>query len=90
MSKSEALLLRGGRVIDPASGLDAVLDVLVADGGVAKMAADIQADARVINLPGSIVAPGFVDLHTHLREPGFEQKGTIATETLAALLQEPS
>jgi dihydroorotase len=85
MSKSEALLLRGGRVIDPANGLDAVLEVLVADGGVAKMAADIQADARVIDLRGSIVAPGFVDLHTHLREPGFEQKGTIATETLAAL-----
>jgi len=82
---SELLLLQGGRVIDPANGIDGVLDVLIADGGVRKVAAGIRAEARVLDVRGCIVAPGFVDLHTHLREPGFEQKGTIATETLAAL-----
>lgn len=83
---SETILLRGGRVIDPASNTDASLDVLIADGAVQRLAAGIDAPgARVIDVRGCVVAPGFVDLHTHLREPGFEQKGTIATETLAAL-----
>lgn len=82
---TDTLLLRGGRVIDPASKLDAMLDVLVVDGLVARIAPKIDADARVVDVSGCIVAPGFIDLHTHLREPGFEQKGTIATETLAAL-----
>jgi len=82
---SEPLLLRGGRVIDPASGVDAVVDILVSDGGVARIGTNLEAQARVIDVRGRVVAPGFVDLHTHLREPGFEQKGTIATETLAAL-----
>lgn len=83
---SDRILFRGGRVIDPGGSIDAVLDVLVADGVVARVGTAIEAgDARVIDAAGCIVAPGFIDLHTHLREPGFEQKGTIATETLAAL-----
>jgi dihydroorotase len=82
---SETLLIRGGRVIDPANGIDGLLDVLLVDGRVERVAAGIDATARVIDARGSLVTPGFVDLHTHLREPGFEQKGTIATETLAAL-----
>ena len=82
---TDTILLRGGRVVDPGSNLDAKLDVLVADGLVARIAAKIEADARIVDVSGCIVAPGFIDLHTHLREPGFEQKGTIATETLAAL-----
>jgi dihydroorotase len=82
---TDAILLRGGRVIDPANGLDAVLDVLIADGAVRQVAPLIQVPGRVVEVHGSLVTPGFIDLHTHLREPGFEQKGTIATETLAAL-----
>jgi len=80
------ILIRGGRVIDPASNLDADLDVLLVDGRVAEIRAGIEApNARAFDATGCIVAPGFVDLHTHLREPGFEHKGTIATETRAAL-----
>lgn len=83
---SEPLLIRGGRVIDPASGLDAVRDVLIADGTVAEIGESLSANgANVLDAAGCLVTPGFIDLHTHLREPGFEQKGTIATETEAAL-----
>ncbi len=84
---SERVLLRSARVFEPGEGLsDRPLDVLFADGAVAAVGIDVPGDnARVIEAAGCIAAPGFVDLHTHLREPGFEQKGTIATETLAAL-----
>lgn len=83
---SETILIRGGRVIDPASGFDSIADVLVANGAVERINPAIEAPgARGIDARGCLVTPGFVDLHTHLREPGFEQKGTIATETLAAL-----
>ncbi len=83
---NERLVVRGGRVIDPARGIDGILDVLIADGRVVEVRPGIDvAPARVLDARGCIVAPGFVDLHAHLREPGFEQKGTIATETGAAL-----
>jgi dihydroorotase len=83
---NETLLIRGGRVIDASCGRDGRADVLVRGGVVAEIGADLQANgARLIDARGCIVSPGFVDLHTHLREPGFEQKGTIASETLAAL-----
>jgi dihydroorotase len=83
---TDRLLVRGGRVLDPARGFDAVVDVLVAEGRVAAIGAGLSAEgARVLDAVGCIVAPGFVDLHAHLREPGFEQKGTVATETEAAL-----
>lgn len=83
---SETILIRGGRVVDAASGFDSVSDVLVSNGAVERINPGIEAPgARVIDARGCLVTPGFVDLHTHLREPGFEQKGTIATETLAAL-----
>ena len=79
-------IIRGGRVIDPANGIDAVLDVLLRDDLVAAVGAALDAPgARVVDASGRIVTPGFIDLHAHLREPGFEQKGTIATETEAAL-----
>ncbi len=83
---TQSLLIRGGRVIDPGAKTDGDFDVLVRNGTVEQVAAGIQVHgARVVDARGCIVAPGFVDLHTHLREPGFEHKGTIATETRAAL-----
>ena len=82
---NETLLLRGGRIIDPAQGVDGTLDIQVVDGAVTQIGAGLEAMGRTLDVSGCIVTPGFIDLHTHLREPGFEQKGTIATETLAAL-----
>jgi dihydroorotase len=82
---SGSLAIRGGRVIDPANDLDAAADVLIADGRVAAVGADAAKDAsQTIDASGLVVCPGFVDIHTHLREPGFEHKETIATGTLAA------
>jgi dihydroorotase len=82
---SESLAIRGGRVIDPANGLDAVADVLILDGGVAAVGPGAGKGAsQDIDASGLVVCPGFVDIHTHLREPGFEHKETIATGTLAA------
>lgn len=84
---SERLVIRGALVFEPGAGLsEGPLDVLVADGVVAAIGGSFDVSGvREIDGRGGIVAPGFVDLHTHLREPGFEQKGTIASETLAAL-----
>lgn len=82
----EIVLVSGGRVLDPASDIDGILDVLIADGRVRMVGPGLSADAaRRVDATGCLVVPGFVDLHCHLREPGFEQKGTIATETRAAL-----
>ncbi len=80
------VLLIGGRVVDPSRGIDQTLDVLLRDGVVARVDEKIAAPrgARVLDVAGLVVAPGFVDLHTHLREPGFEHKETIATGTAAA------
>ncbi len=85
MNRSEnSLLIKGGRVIDPSQGIDTIADVLISDGRIAKVGPDIAADAEVLDATGRIVCPGFVDLHCHLREPGFEYKETIETGTLAA------
>jgi dihydroorotase len=80
------LLIRGGRVLDPANGLDlAQGNVLIEDGRIVAVGPDAgDADARVVDAKGLVVAPGFVDLHTHLREPGFEYKETVESGTLAA------
>ena len=81
-----ALLIRGGRLIDPADGRDEAGDVLIENGHISAVGGSLDAaGAEVVEAAGCIVAPGFIDLHAHLREPGFEQKGTIATETEAAL-----
>lgn len=79
-------LLCGGRVIDPSCGLDKQCAVVIEDGRIAAVDADIttvKAD-QTIDASGLVVAPGLVDLHTHMREPGFEEKETIATGTAAA------
>ena len=81
------LLLKGGRVVDPGTGKDGELDVLVEDGRFARIDRNIPPDgAEVIELgKGWIVAPGLIDIHVHLREPGQEHKETIATGAAAAV-----
>jgi dihydroorotase len=82
----KALLIRGGRAIDPANGLDARRDVLLRDGVIAEIGEHLEAaDAEVLDASGAIVAPGFVDMHVHLREPGQTHKETIATGSAAAV-----
>ncbi len=80
------ILVHGGRMIDPASGLDEMLDLLIVDGRIAAVGASLDAPEGATRLAASglIVAPGFVDLHTHLREPGQEHKETIASGARAA------
>ena len=81
------LLISGGRVIDPASGLERDMDVLLSQGRVAQLGAPGSLGrngAEVFKAKGLIVAPGFIDLHVHLREPGQQHKETIATGTAAA------
>lgn len=79
------LLIAGGRVFDPGQGVDRIADVLVSDGVIAGIGEALDGgDTRVFDARGMVVAPGLVDLHAHLREPGFEHKGTIASETEAA------
>jgi dihydroorotase len=80
-----ALLLKGGRVIDPAADLDKITDLLIEDGVVTAVDAGARVDgARVIDCAGRVVAPGFIDLHVHLREPGHEYKEDIASGARAA------
>lgn len=82
----QAVLLKGGRVIDPSQGIDDVLDVLLVDGKVAAVgeALDAPEGADVRDVSGLVVTPGLVDVHVHLREPGGEHKETIATGAWAA------
>src|SRR3954470_5147948 len=82
------ILLKGGRVVDPANGRDGMFDVLVDGGRIARVGRDLPADAgvRVIELPsGLVVCPGLIDIHVHLREPGQEHKETVASGTAAAV-----
>jgi dihydroorotase len=80
------LLLRGGRVVDPAQRVDAVLDVRVEDGAIAELGRGLSPGrgARAVDVRDRVVVPGLVDLHVHLREPGQEYKEDIATGSAAA------
>ncbi|HEY7392658.1 MAG TPA: amidohydrolase family protein, partial [Bryobacteraceae bacterium] len=79
------LLIRNGRVIDPASGADGIADVAIADGKIAAVGNDLATSgAEVFDASGMIVAPGFIDMHVHLREPGFEHAETIESGSRAA------
>ncbi|WP_019802740.1 dihydroorotase [Streptococcus mutans] len=79
------LLIKNGRVLDPKSGLDRVLDVLLDGEKVVKIAENIESvDAQVIDAEGLVVAPGLVDVHVHFREPGQTHKEDIHTGALAA------
>ena len=81
------ILVRGGRVIDPSRGTDDVADVLLAGGTVEAVGRNIGVpdDAHIVEAAGRVVAPGLIDLHTHLREPGQEDLETIATGAMAAV-----
>jgi len=82
---SRPLLLKGGCLLDPASGRHENHDLLLAEGCIKARAPDLHApDARVLDVSGKWVAPGFIDMHVHLREPGGEDAETIATGTRAA------
>jgi dihydroorotase len=90
-----SLLIRGGRIIDPSQGIDQIGDVLISGGKVVQTGGTvipspslsvILSKAKNLDARGLVVCPGFIDLHCHLREPGFEDKETIATGTKAAAL----
>ena len=82
---TSGILLRGGRAVDPASNLDLRADVRVRDGAIAAVGElEPGAEERIIDIDGLIVAPGLIDVHVHLREPGHEWKETVGTGTAAA------
>ena len=79
------LLIRGGRVIDPANGIDEQLDICIENGKIARLGKNMTVPgAQILDAERLTVAPGLVDLHVHLREPGFEAKETVATGCAAA------
>src|SRR5438477_1852785 len=80
-----SLLVKGGRVIDPASSLDGTADVLIDNGRITSVGRDLPRNgAELLDASGLIVAPGFIDMHVHLREPGIEHSETIETGARAA------
>jgi len=92
-NESIPLLIHGGRIVDPGLGIDQIGDLLIEEGKIVRLggtvilsaAKDLEAkQPLVIDATGLVVCPGFVDLHCHLREPGFEDKETIGTGTKAA------
>jgi dihydroorotase len=85
-ARGGTLIVRNGRVLDPAGGVDAVQDVLVIDGVVHEVGPRLAAPdgATVVDATGKVVCPGFIDVHVHLREPGYEYKETVASGTRAA------
>lgn len=85
MEPGQFLLIRGGRVVDPANNIDKTADVLIENGVIRAVGRfEIPGGCRMIDADGLVVAPGLVDMHVHLREPGYEYKGTIASGTRAA------
>lgn len=79
------ILIKNGRVVDPASGTDRVSDLLISDGQIAGLGTDLSAaGAEMFDATGMVVAPGFIDMHVHLREPGFEHAETIESGARAA------
>ncbi|MDD8017670.1 MAG: dihydroorotase [Bacteroidota bacterium] len=83
---SEKILFQSARLIDPSQKKDDVVDILVVDGTIESIKSNISpgSDVKVVSLKDKVAAPGFIDIHVHLREPGFEHKETIETGTLSA------
>ncbi len=80
------ILIKGGHVVDPANQMDGPADILMSNGQIAKVGKGLKTKAdEIVDAGGMIVTPGLVDIHVHLREPGFEYKETIATGTHAAV-----
>jgi len=80
-----ALLLRNGRVVDPATGMDEVCDIIVRDGVIAEIGHDLKTEkGETVDLSEKVVLPGLVDVHVHLREPGREDEETVYSGTRAA------
>ncbi len=88
MSEFKSLLIKGGRIIDPSQGIDEAADLLITEGKISWLGrgepSPPQRDYDVLDGRGLIVSPGFIDLHCHLRQPGFTEKETIATGSQAA------
>jgi dihydroorotase len=84
----KSLLIRGGRIIDPSRGIDETGDLLISGGKISRTESgsieNVPADCDILPAGGMVVCPGFIDLHCHLRQPGFESKETIATGSRAA------
>lgn len=79
------ILIKNGRVLDPATGTDGIADVLVEEGRIRAVEPGILAEAdRILDADGCFVMPGFIDLHVHLRDPGYEYKETVETGSAAA------
>lgn len=79
-----SILITNARILDPANNVDTTANLLIEDAQIAAITTDTPAAGETIDASGLIVSPGFVDIHTHLREPGFEHKETIESGTLAA------
>lgn len=83
------LILKNGRVVDPASGIDEIMDILIEDGRIREIGKNIpggkqKSPAEIVDIQGLTAVPGLIDMHTHLREPGFEYKETIRSGSEAA------
>src|ERR1700750_973675 len=80
-----SIVIKNGRVIDPATNTDRIADVLIVDGPVAGVAPNLSSPkAEVFDATGMVVAPGFIDMHVHLREPGFEHAENIESGSRSA------
>ena len=81
------ILIKGGRVIDPANGLNAVADVLIKGSKIAAVGRVTEKAAKVIDAKGKLVCPGLIDAHVHLREPGMAEAETVASGAEAAVAE---